>query len=111
MPSILLFATASVFVVLLTGAQRNTTESLRRSETYLDEAQRLSHTGSFSWKIANGDVVWSEETRQILDGDRTVKPTMELFLQRVHPDDREFVQREINHVHKARSNAAISTAC
>jgi C4-dicarboxylate-specific signal transduction histidine kinase len=86
----------------LTGAQRNTTESLRRSETYLDEAQRLSHTGSFSWKIASGDVVWSEETHQILDCDRTVKPTMELLLQRVHPDDRELVQREIDRVQQSK---------
>jgi K+-sensing histidine kinase KdpD len=43
-PSIILFAIAALFVVSLSGEQRSAAESLRRSETYLDEAQRLSHS-------------------------------------------------------------------
>ena len=95
-PSLFLFAIAVVFVVLFTGAQRSTAESLRRSEAYLDEAQRLSHTGSFSWTVANGEVRWSDETYQILEVDRSVKPTIALMLERVHPEDRELVQREFD---------------
>jgi C4-dicarboxylate-specific signal transduction histidine kinase len=91
-----LFAIAVVFVVLLTGAQKSTAESLRRSETNLDEAQRLSHTGSFSWPVANGDVRWSDETYQILEVDRSAKPSVETMLQRVHPDDRELVRGEFD---------------
>ena len=37
----------------------------RRSEAYLAEAQRLSHTGSFGWKPSNGEIIWSEETFRI----------------------------------------------
>lgn len=37
-------------------------QALRRSETYLAEAQRLSRTGSFGWDVSNGEIYWSEET-------------------------------------------------
>jgi PAS domain S-box-containing protein len=75
--------------------QKRAEGALRRSQTYLDEAQQLSHTGSFAWKIASGDIVWSKEAYRILGVDQTVKPTIDLILQRVHPDDRELVQHEI----------------
>ena len=76
--------------------QKRAEAALQRSEAYLDEAQRLSHTGSFGWKIASGDVVWSKETYQIFGVDQAVKPTIDLVLQCVHPDDRELVQYEID---------------
>jgi PAS domain S-box-containing protein len=72
-------------------------EKLRRSEAYLAEAQRLSQTGSFSWRPANGDIVWSEQTYRIYELDPSIKPTIALALARVHPEDvpvfEEAVQR------------------
>jgi PAS domain S-box-containing protein len=62
-------------------------EALRKSEAYLAEAQRLSHTGSFGWKPSTGEIFWSEETFRIFQYDRSMKPTIELILQRVHPED------------------------
>src|ERR1700694_103665 len=59
----------------------------RRSEAYLAEAQRLSHTGSFGWKPSTDEIIWSEETFRIFQYDRSIKPTVELVLQRVHPED------------------------
>src|ERR1700692_1769105 len=73
-------------------------DALRRSEAYLAEAQRLSVTGSFGWRVGSGDVVWSEETYRIFELDRAVKPTSDLLLQRAHPDDRELGRREVNRV-------------
>ena len=35
---------------------------LTRSEAYLEEAQSLSHTGSFGWRVSTGEIVWSKET-------------------------------------------------
>jgi PAS domain S-box-containing protein len=75
-------------------------DALRRSEAYLAEAQRLSVTGSFGWRITSGDVVWSEETYRIFEVDRAVKPTIDLLLQCVHSDDRDLVRREVNRVAK-----------
>jgi PAS domain S-box-containing protein len=63
------------------------TAELRRSEALLAEAQKLSHTGSFFWKVSTGAVGWSDETFRIFGYDRTTKPTMELALQRIHPED------------------------
>src|ERR1700741_1145055 len=62
-------------------------EKLHRSEEYLAEAQRLSRTGSFGWRPSTGEIIWSEETFRIFQYDRTMKPTVELILQRVHPED------------------------
>src|SRR6202163_72146 len=70
-------------------------EKLHQSEAYLSEAQRLSHTGSFGWRISSGEITWSEETFRIFQYDRTTKPTVELILQRVHPDDAALVKQTI----------------
>ena len=76
-------------------AQEQLTQTLRRSEAYLAEAQRLSQTGSFGWKPATGEIVWSEETHRIFDLARTTKPTIEFIVSRTHPEDRESVQQLI----------------
>src|SRR6202140_389935 len=70
-------------------------EKLQRSETYLAEAQRLSRTGSFGWKVSTGEIPWSEETFGIFQYDRTTTPTVELILQRVHPEDAALVKQTI----------------
>src|SRR6201998_2636192 len=70
-------------------------EKLQESEAYLSEAQRLSHTGSFGWKVSTGETIWSEETFRIFQYDRTTTPTVELILQRVHPADVALVQQTI----------------
>src|ERR1700726_2815780 len=57
-------------------------EKLQRSEAYLAEAQRLSRTGSFGWRVSTGEIVLSEETFRIFQYDRTTKPTVELLLER-----------------------------
>jgi PAS domain S-box-containing protein len=70
--------------------------ALRRSEAYLAEAQRLSHTGSFGWNVSSGEIYWSDETYRMVGFDRSTKPTFELVWQRIHPDDRAFVRQIID---------------
>jgi PAS domain S-box-containing protein len=67
----------------------------RRSQAYLAEAQRLSGTGSFGWRPSTGEIIWSEETFRIFQYDQTTKPTMELALQRVHPEDVALMKQTI----------------
>src|SRR5262245_493134 len=57
---------------------------LRRSDTYLAEAQRLSLTGSFGWNVSRGKVYWSQETFRVFGYEPATKPTLELVLQRTH---------------------------
>ena len=84
--------------------RRRAEEKLRRSEAYLSEAQKLSHTGSFGWSVASGEIYWSEETYNIFEHDRTTEPTLELVLMRVHPDDKNLVQQTIARASEARAN-------
>ena len=73
-------------------------DALRQSEMYLAEAQRISHTGSFAWRVARGELFWSDEIFRIFEYDRATKPTLELVLQRTHPEDRAAVQRLLDRV-------------
>src|SRR5207245_904465 len=70
---------------------------LNETQASLAEAQRLTATGSFGWKPATGDLVWSEEMYRIFELDRSTTPTAELVLARTHPDDRDarrqFIER------------------
>lgn len=70
--------------------------ALLRSEAYLAEAQRVSHTGSFGWDVSSGQIFWSEETFRILEYDRTIHPTVELVFQRTHPEDRALLQQALD---------------
>ena len=72
------------------------TAELQRSEAYLAEAQRLSHTGSFGWDVSSGNLYWSEETFRIFECDRAEQPTLGIVLQRTHPDDRIRVQQTLD---------------
>jgi formate hydrogenlyase transcriptional activator len=76
---------------------KRTEAKLQKSEAYLSEAQRLSHTGSFGWSVLSGEIYWSEETYKIFEHDRAAKLTLGLVLQRIHPDDRDLVEQALDH--------------
>ena len=86
---------------------RLSAEKLLRSEAYLSEAQRLSHTGSFGRSVSGGEIHWSEETYSIFELDRSVAPTMELVFQRIHPGDIDRVRQTIDEAVKARTDLDI----
>jgi signal transduction histidine kinase/CheY-like chemotaxis protein len=71
-------------------------QAFRRSEMYLAEAQRLSHTGSFGWDPASGKIFSSDETYRIFDCDPSIAPTIQLVLDRTHPDDRTHLRQIID---------------
>jgi len=62
-------------------------EELRRSETFLAEARRLSSTGGFSKRIATGEIRWSAEVYQMFGLDPAEPLTHERMVSRVHPED------------------------
>src|SRR6266478_4939252 len=65
-------------------------EALRRSETYLAEAQRLSHTGSWARDMATNEYTHSSDEYARLFGfdPQRDRPPRDDFLQRIHPEDR-----------------------
>ena len=84
--------------------QKVAENALQRSEAYLAEAQKLSLTGTIAWDIANDNHFWSDETYQIMGFDRSVKPSMDLIMQRVHPDDRAHLQHEVDRATQGAQN-------
>jgi len=76
---------------------------LQRREAYLAEAQKLSHTGSFGWDVSSGELTWSRETFRIFEYEPTDKVTIDLVVQRTHPEDRLAVQQLIERVSRERT--------
>ena len=62
-------------------------EELRRSEAFLAEAQRLSLTGSFSWRLDTDEITFSEELYRIFEFDYDAPVMLEQIIGRVHPED------------------------
>jgi C4-dicarboxylate-specific signal transduction histidine kinase len=71
-----------------TAKLQEANSELQKTEAYLAEAQRLSHTGSWSWSPDTDVRYWSEECYRVLGFDpRDGAPRMEELIQRIHPDD------------------------
>jgi transcriptional regulator with PAS, ATPase and Fis domain/HAMP domain-containing protein len=69
-------------------------QTLRRSEGYLAEAQRLSRSGSWAWNVRTRALFWSQEHYRIYEYDpEKTNLTWSHILERVHPEDRAGVQR------------------
>src|SRR5580692_3625182 len=75
------------------GDWKTDQEELQRRWQYLAEAQKLSHSGTFGWKVSSGDLIWSDETYQILGFARETNPTLDLVFDRIHPEDRDRMQQ------------------
>src|SRR5580704_12653476 len=70
-----------------TDERKRAEDALKRSEAFLAEGQRLSLTGSFSWRIDTDEITWSEELYRIFGFEQGVPVTLDLIGTRVHPDD------------------------
>jgi signal transduction histidine kinase len=68
-------------------------DDLRRSEALLAEAQRLSSTGSFSWRVATDEIRWSEQLYRIYELEVGLPVTLQLIRTRVHPEDVSLIEK------------------
>ena len=69
--------------------------AIRRSEAFLAEGQRLSHTGSWGWNASTGKLTWSQEHFRILGLDpKEANASLDVFWERIHPDDRAGVRHD-----------------
>src|ERR1700744_315382 len=69
--------------------------ALKRSEAFLLEAQRLSCTGSFSWRVASDEIAWSEQLYRIFEFEQGAPVSFALIDTRVHPEDLPSFQETI----------------
>jgi PAS domain S-box-containing protein len=88
-------------------ALRQSAQALSRSEAYLAEAQRLSHTGTWAFNETT-TLYWSEESYRIWGFDpRHGLPSREAMWQRVHPDDRDWVRQEARDARRQKRDYAV----
>lgn len=80
----------AIFNALITDDRKRAEDALRRSEAYLEEAQQLSHTGSFAHDVARNEIVyWSAESYRNFGFDPANGPIpWKDARTRIHPDDR-----------------------
>lgn len=74
-------------IVGLAIERQTSEEELRRSAAFLVQAQHLSRTGSFSWRVETDEITWSEQLYRIFDFDPRVPVTLQLIGTRIHPED------------------------
>ena len=72
-------------------------QALELSQFRLSEAQRIAHLGNWQWEIATGQLWWSDEVYRMFGVDDAVPMTYPMFLQHLHPDDRDVVDRAVQH--------------
>jgi PAS domain S-box-containing protein len=78
---------------LFVGALQDVTQSkveeeqVRRSEAFLAEAQRLTRIGSFSWRIEDNEIRWSDQLYRIFEIEPGLRVTLDLIESHVHPED------------------------
>jgi PAS domain S-box-containing protein len=82
-----------VAFVLDLSEQKRAEHALRRSEAFLAEGQRLSQTGSFSWRVATDEITWSEQLYRIYEFEIGVPVTLDLIRTRVHPEDVSLLEK------------------
>src|ERR1700726_1503876 len=75
--------------------QKSAQEKLQRREAYLAEAEKLTHPGNWVWDPRTQKVLYcSEEMFRIFGLDpRESLPTRKNFRQRIHPEDRDRVDK------------------
>ncbi|ROR35204.1 PAS domain S-box protein [Inmirania thermothiophila] len=76
------------------SAYRELVQKLRESEAHLAEAQRLAGVGSWELDLVRGRLRWSAEVYRLFEvAPEAFGASYEAFLERVHPEDREAVDR------------------
>jgi PAS domain S-box-containing protein len=80
-------------------AQRATVDAVAA----LNEAQSVAHVGSWDWDIAADRVTWSDELFRIYGVEpHSIDVDLDAYLERVHPDDRDFVRQTVERARSER---------
>jgi PAS domain S-box-containing protein len=100
----------------LVGAITDITEhkraevALRQTESYLEEAQRLTHTGSWAWNVARRENIhWSQEQYRLFGLDpKSDSLSFETAFQRIHPEDQATFNKVLERAIRERSDFEVN---
>jgi signal transduction histidine kinase len=96
------FVDASLLVIILSPFLyflvfkpmfHQTESELSRTKSHLEEVQRVAHLGHWELDFIKNDFSWSDETYCIFEMKPSTKVTYETFLEIVHPDDHELLDK------------------
>ncbi|NUN23741.1 MAG: PAS domain S-box protein [Candidatus Jettenia caeni] len=77
--------------------QRRAESALRKSEASLSNAQRIAHVGNWEWNKEKNILYWSDEVYRIFGlSPQTSDISYEIFMNAIHPGDREYVRKSIH---------------
>jgi PAS domain S-box-containing protein len=83
-------------------------EAVKKSEARLAEAERIAQLGYWEWKIPTNEVIWSEEGYRIFQLDpHQIKARYETFADRIHPEDKALVEKDITDTLAGRKSHSI----
>ena len=92
------------FLIADMEERKRAEEALQRSEAFLAQAQRVSSTGSFSWRLDTDEMIFSEELYRIFELDQHAPLNLEQIRARVHPDDTPLLSKVIDQARESGGN-------
>lgn len=85
--------------------QKETEFKLKQNELRLEEAQRISQLGNWSWDVCSNEIFWSDEVYRIFEVDKiSFKVTYSSYFSKIHPNDVKFVEDSIHNLLKNKTN-------
>ncbi|MCA3189085.1 MULTISPECIES: PAS domain S-box protein [unclassified Cupriavidus] len=88
-------AVAQLAVTRDITAQKQANEALRRSAALMAKVEHLTHTGSFCWRPASDEFIWSDQLYRIFDFEPGTLVTMDRMVQRIHPGDHHLLEHTL----------------
>lgn len=86
------------YVLLTDVDERKQVEgALSRSEAFMMEGQHLARLGNFAWRVATGEITWSEQLYRIYELEIGVPVTLDVIRTRVHPEDLTLLEKMVEH--------------
>ncbi len=84
--------------------EKEAKQELLRNQKLLEESQRIAKMGSWEIDLETDKLTWNKEAYKVHGYEYlSVEPTYDLFLQQVHPEDKEFMQAHLERSIKERN--------
>lgn len=84
------------FIIRDISEQKNTEEEIKVNNWLVEELEEIAHLGHLSWSAYSNKFNWSNELYRICRFDPDVSPSIKGSMDIVHPDDLNYVKKNLN---------------